>query len=179
MRITKTATYLYKAGTMAVLTGIPLLYSPSPALAADATTPTGVIGEAAKRSHGDEGETLSANTLGEKIRAIAAWLLGLAVVIFVLKVVLTAVDRILNDRESSVDSHRGNTYYFHNSFLVSIPIIGAYPPPERDGYNHTENGYTWKKVWANFAVQLVIAVGAWMMIELIVGLLSGVLGKLN
>lgn len=167
MRITKTTTYLFKAGTMAILAGMPLLAGPSAALA-DTSTPSGVIGEATKRAHGNEGDTLSAGTLNEKIKAIAAWVLGLAVVIFVLKVVLTAVDRMLNDNRNG-----------ERSFLVNIPIIGAYPQPEQGGYGSSGGGYTWKRVWINFAVQLVIAIGAWLLVGLVTGLLSGIFNQIG
>lgn len=170
--ITKTARYMRQVGTAAILAGLPIL-APSTALADSYSD--GVFNTAHKNS-GDLTKDVSAGSMQSKVRSIAGWALGIAVSIFVLKVVLTAVDRILFDRESLETSTVGNTHYFSESFLVGLPIIGAYPSPEhQDG---GETGYTWKRIWLNFMLQIAIAAGAWVIVSLLVGLVFEVSSRI-
>lgn len=180
MNISKTTRYLAGAGEAAILAGLPLVAAPSVALAGGDWI-DGTLDTAAQQVGQSEAGTASGSGIIEKVTAVTSWLLGIAIVIFVLKVVLTAVDRILFDRESNITHQVGNTNYFQNSALVSIPIIGAYPPPESRPNNpyaeRADKGYTWKRIWINFAVQILIAVAAWFFVQIIVSLLLAIFSK--
>lgn len=96
---------------------------------------------------------------------IAKWIIGLAVVCFVLRVVMTAVDRmVLGNIDDG--SQRGPRFGQESGFRLSdIPMIGAYPPD-----------VPWKQVWLNFAKNLAIVVGVYLIIELIMGVIMWLIG---
>lgn len=96
---------------------------------------------------------------------IAKWIIGLAVVCFVLKVVMTAVDRMVlgNIDDGPQRGQRGGQ---GSGFRLSdIPMVGAYPPDA-----------SWKQVWLNFAKNLAIVVGVYLIIELIMGVIMWLIG---
>lgn len=96
---------------------------------------------------------------------IAKWIIGLAVVCFVLKVVMTAVDRMVlgNIDDGPQRGQRGGQ---GSGFRLSdIPMVGAYPPD-----------VSWKQVWLNFAKNLAIVVGVYLIIELIMGVIMWLIG---
>lgn len=96
---------------------------------------------------------------------IAKWIIGLAVVCFVLRVVMTAVDRMVlgNIDDGQQRGPRGGQ---GSGFRLSdIPMIGAYSPD-----------VPWKQVWLNFAKNLAIVVGAYLIIELIMGVIMWLIG---
>lgn len=96
---------------------------------------------------------------------IAKWIIGLAVVCFVLRVVMTAVDRMVlgNIDDGQQRGPRGGQ---ESGFRLSdIPMIGAYPPE-----------VPWKQVWLNFAKNLAIVVGVYLIIELIMGVIMWLIG---
>lgn len=166
MRISKTAQYLRGAGTLSLLTGIPLLAAPEVALADGWTQ--GVLDTSAQQVGQDSAGKPTAEGISETVRKVSGWILGIAIVLFVLKVVLTAVDRILvgNDSQSGYPS---------NSFLTRIPIVGAYPLPT--GGQGGERGYTWKDIWVHFGVQIAIAISAWFLVQLSIGIVSAVVSR--
>lgn len=164
MNIKKTSLYLSEAGKVAILSGIPLLAFPTIALADSHADE--VFSTAHSNANGTD-QKLTAGGINETVTGITGWILGLAIIIFVLKVVLTAVDRILNDPDNSASQH--------NSVLTRLPIVGAYPPPTM-GPDGSE-GYSWPKVWMNFGMQIAIAIAVWFIIGLIVGLMSQLLGN--
>lgn len=99
---------------------------------------------------------------------IAKWIIGVAVVCFVLKVVMTAVDRMvlgnLDDGSQRGGSRRRGLQ--RDGFRLSdIPMIGAYPPD-----------VPWKQVWLNFAKNLAIVVGVYFIIEIIMGVILWLIG---
>lgn len=160
MNIKKTAIYLSGAGKAAILSGIPLLAVPTLALA-DSHANT-VFQTAHEKANGNTDQKLTGERVSNTVTGIVTWVLGLVIIIFVLKVVLTGVDRILNDPDNSASKE--------NSVLTKLPIVGAYPPPT-NGPDGSE-GYSWSKVWMNFAMQIAIAVGAWFIVNLISGIMS-------
>ena len=96
---------------------------------------------------------------------IAKWIIGLAVVCFVLRVVMTAVDRMVlgNIDDGQQRGPRGGQ---ESGFRLSdIPMIGAYPPE-----------ISWKQVWLNFAKNLAIVVAVYLIIELIMGVIMWLIG---
>ena len=171
MRTTKTMRYVADAGKAVILAGIPILATPSMALAGwtDDT-----LNSAAQRVGQTDAKEAGGGSIIEALSTLTNWLLGISLVLFVLKVVLTAVDRILVDYEKNSAYQAGG----ESSLLVSIPIVGAYPPPDQysDG---GDTGYSWKRIWINFATQLIIAVAAWFFVRMIFGALLAVFGSLT
>lgn len=169
MNVSKTMRYLSAVGTVALGTGVPML-APSVALADGVTakggfTAEGMLGDAGKQA-GFNVDTVNGETINGLVTRIATWAIGVAVALFVLRVVLTAVDRMVLGGQ--------DPYGNQQSVLSGIPIVGAYPPKQNDG-----SGYTWKDVWLNFAKQLAICVGAWFGVSLIVGLVSWLMGTVT
>lgn len=166
--IRKTLLYMRGFGAAAIAASVPLLADGTVALA---TNPGGGNNGSASVSSGSSGGTWSPTDLLDEsgverkdvtgasvngvVRNIAGWALGIAISLFVLRVVLTGIDRILVGNEGG------------HSFLSSIPLVGAYPPPSADG-----EGYPWKDVWINFAKNLAMVVGAWVIVNALVGLVE-------
>ena len=97
--------------------------------------------------------------------------LGIAIAIFVLKVVLTAVDRLLLGGTVS-PGPAGPPQ--EQSMLSQIPVVGAYPPPEPMG-----GGYTWGLIFKRFVIQVSLCAGALLITELALGILHGVFQNID
>lgn len=166
-----------------------------------------MLGDASKEG-GFNVSKIDGAAINELVSNIAGWAIGVAVAICVLKIVLTAVDRLIlggDIRSGRVEEgpilhanqhmpkHGGNN---DQSLLVDIPIIGAYPPPDslnpefdyRDDKGRAINksfsndyrgGMTWKQIWLNFAKQLAICVGAWFLVQLFVGIVAWLMGTVT
>lgn len=159
MNVTKTTRYLTHAGAAALGAGIPLLAGASVAFAGDERfTPDSIL-ESAGQQGSLEFEEVNGSTINTRVTAIAGWLLGVAIAIFVLRVILTAVDRMVLGGD--------DPYRPANSGLAAIPLIGAYPSKDAQG-----NGYSWKDVWINFGKNLAICIGAWVLVNMMVGAVS-------
>lgn len=160
MNVTKTAGYMQKAGAVALGTGLPLLAGGQVALAANGAwkDPNELI-KSAGQEGSFEGTDVNGEWINTKVTSIAGWLLGIAVGLFVLRVILTAVDRMVLGGQDQ--------YGNQTSVLSAIPMVGAYPPKGPDG-----SGYTWKDIWINFAKQMAICVGAWVLVNAVVGIVS-------
>lgn len=96
---------------------------------------------------------------------IAKWIAGIAVVCFVLRVVMTAVDRMVLGNIDDGIQNAPRTPQSDGFRLSDIPVIGAYPP-----------NVSWKQVWINFAKNLAIVVGVYIIIELIMGVVLWLIG---
>lgn len=157
----KTLAYMEKVVLFAIGTGVPLLVPATSAFASSIDDPSSFLSavETETNTSGASG-SMKGDSVNSAVHNIVVWILGIAIGIFVMRVVLTAVDRMLIS-----DSPDG-------SFLTNIPLVGAYPPPSRDG------GYAWKDIWISFAKQLAICVGAWVIVEAILGLISWLLGTI-
>ena len=105
------------------------------------------------------------------VKNIASWALGIAIALFVLKVVLTAVDRLFVGGEMP---QQGRPMPGKGSFLQMIPIVGAYPPPDGHG-----NGYSWKEVFINFMVQIAICTAAWLIVQFLIGMILWFFGQIQ
>lgn len=156
MNVSKTMRYLSAVGTAALSMG-----APSVAFAVKGGyTPDTILKNATDEAGGGiQNDALTGDALNERVSAIAGWAIGIAVVLFVLRVVLTAVDRMVLGGEDA--------YGNQQSVLAGIPVVGAYPPKQNDG-----SGYTWKDIWINFAKQLAICAGAWFLVNMIVSLVG-------
>lgn len=172
MNVSKTLRYLSAVGTVAVGSGAPMLLVPTAALAAGGGVSTNngfkatdMLNKAANDG-GFKVDTINADSINATVTKIASWAIGVAVSLFVLRVVLTAVDRMVLGGQDQ--------YGQQQSVLSGIPVVGAYPPKQNDG-----SGYTWKDVWMNFAKQLAICVGAWFGVSLVVGVVSWMMGSVT
>lgn len=118
------------------------------------------------------------------IQSIANWALGLAITIFILRVALTALDRL-------AFSHQGAKTSFT---LSEIPFIGAYPNPDdfelmdetnakayamTHGKPKQNEFWTWKRIWTRLFTQLIFATGSWMIVKILLGLLQSLLGVIG
>ena len=120
--------------------------------------------------------TVNASTVDQWVTGITNWLIGIAVVIFVLRVVLTAVDRmVLGNTMDGMGGRPGpggpggtggpGGPQGQGFRLSDIPVVGAYPP-----------NVTWKQVWINFAKNLALVVGAYVIVQLIMGVVLWLIG---
>lgn len=156
MNVSKTMRYLSTVGMTAIGTGMPTV-----AFAAKGYQPNDILKEATSEGTGGNinANELTGDALSERVTSIATWAIGVAVVLFVLRVVLTAVDRMVLGGEDQ--------YGNQQSVLAAIPMVGAYPPKQNDG-----SGYSWKDIWLNFGKQLAICAGAWFLVNLMVNAVS-------
>ena len=159
MNVTKTTRYLTHAGAATLGAGVPLRAGASVAVATESRfTPQSILNSA-----GTTGDTQFTQVNGEwintRVTGIAGWILGVAIALFVLRVILTAVDRMVLGGD--------DPYRPPNSGLTAIPLIGAYPSKDANG-----NGYSWKDVWISFGKNLAICIGAWVLVNEMVGLVS-------
>lgn len=140
----------------------------------------------------DEADSLGATRSAERytstgvilpiVQSLANWSLGLAITVFVVRVSLTALDRLAFTNQGANAGFR----------LSEIPFVGAYPDPTdlgspvgeenakahatpSDGTKRREL-WTWKRVWKRFLTQLTIATGSWLIIQILLGLLQALLG---
>ena len=143
-----------------------LLALPSTAMAAIGWDPKDMINKAG----GDSGVGLKAGSITQEslanwVMGFTTFILGIAIVLFVLKVVLTAVDRmVLGNVDGSGKSTKGNGGFS----LANIPIIGAYD------YN-----VEWKTVFIHFGKNVAIVAGAWVLVQIVVSVILFVFGTLT
>jgi hypothetical protein len=103
--------------------------------------------------------TIDQQSLAKWVTDFTTFLLGIAIVLFVLKVVLTAIDRMVFQKPGNESG----------SFsLSSIPVLGAYEPK-----------VTWKDVWKHFALQIGIVAGAWVLVQVMVGVVLFVFSSIT
>lgn len=153
MNVSKTLRYLSAVGTAAISTGIPTV------ALAKGYSPNEILESATDGNANIDSSQFDSNQLSERVTSIATWAIGVAVVLFVLRVVLTAVDRMVLGGEDQ--------YGRQQSVLSGIPMVGAYPPKQDDG-----SGYSWKDIWLNFGKQLAICAGAWFLVNMMVQVIS-------
>lgn len=131
---------------------------PSVALAAPGWDPDDIYDTNSVQDKYDSGTTL------EFAKSIITAFFGIAIAVFVLKVVLTAVDRLL----LGGDSNSGFR-------LDEIPLVGAYTDPEKGGAGDgPASPWTWQRIWAYFAVQITLCVSAIALTSLLVSIIGTV-----
>lgn len=109
-------------------------------------------------------DSFQPNSMMEGVQTLISAACGIAMVIFVAKVVLTAIDRF-------IFVGPGN-----NSRLDEIPLVGAYPNPEKLG---PEGGsaWPWRRIWFNFAVQMLLCVSVFAITSLLFSIVNTVVIK--
>lgn len=119
-------------------------------------------------------KAVTQDTLAQWVTSITTWILGVMIVIFVLKLVLTAVAKATDGKDprpggggpGGGGGGRGGGNHDLSDTLQDIPVIGAYNPDE-----------TWKVILINyFAKNVGIIIGAWIIIQLIVNILLWIFG---
>lgn len=148
----------------------PVLALPQTALAIEGWTPNAAISGMA--GHSVSVKKFDEQTLMNWVQTIAMWLLGIAVILFVFKVVLTAVDRLIFGNQD------GNVQFGGNGgggkgggdagILTKIPAIGAYPA-----------NVPWKEIWIHLAKNIAIVAGAWVVVQLIVQVVLWLFGTVT
>lgn len=113
---------------------------------------------------------INQQSLATWVQNFTTFLLGIAIVIFVLKIVLTAVDKMLLKGPSSgsgspspSSSKGGGSNIFD---LTKIPIIGAYSGE-------------WGDIFKHFGIQVAVVAGAWVLVQIVVGVILFVFGTLT
>lgn len=104
---------------------------------------------------------INQQSLATWVQNFTTFLLGIAIVIFVLKIVLTAVDRML--LQKNINDNKGA----EETVLNKLPIIGAY------------KGATWGEILKHFGIQVGIVAGAWVLVQIVVGVILFVFGTLT
>lgn len=97
------------------------------------------------------------------VQTFTTFLLGIAIVLFVLKVVLTAIDKMVFAQLDSQGKAKEGDFT-----LSKIPIVGAYPP-----------GTEWKEVFIHFGKNIAIVAGAWVLVQIVVGVILFVFGTIT
>lgn len=158
------ATAIKRGAVSLVASGVSMLLMPMPALAGSSGLGWQDIGKETP-----QGVTAgNVSTFGETLMKAV---LGIVIGVFVLKVVLTAVDRIIFGGSNSGGNKGNGNEGFR---LDDIPIIGAYRDPERSG----DSPWTWQRIFTFFAIQIALAAGAYVIVGLMMSLLSTVFSKI-
>lgn len=129
--------------------------------------PSGILKTGGKDA-GVEASDITAETVQGWVGSIVNWAIGIFVAFFVLRIALTAFDRMV---------------------LANMPTTAhvplAYPNPGDERYDPGEfpgqaQGWTWKRIFVNFAKNIAIVAGAWVIVQVIMGLVVfffGAFGK--
>lgn len=104
---------------------------------------------------------INQQSLANWVQNFTTFILGIAIVLFVLKVVLTAIDRMVLQNNTGEAKTNGET------ILTKLPIIGAY----KDA--------SWKEVFIHFGKNIAIVAGAWVLVQIVVGVILFVFGTIT
>jgi hypothetical protein len=110
-------------------------------------------------------EKFKPTTMFDWVKGLITAFCGIAMVVFVARVVLTAIDRFIFVGPNNT------------SRLDEIPLIGAYPNPEKDSGGEGGSTWTWKRIWLNFAVQMALCVSAFAVTNFLFSIVATVLAK--
>lgn len=103
--------------------------------------------------------TINQQTLSNWVTSLTTWIVGLAIVIFVLKVVFTAVDRMIFSKDGGKGAGGGNDRGKDDGgILCKIPLVGGY-----------DASMSWKEIWIQFGKNVAIVAGAWLLVQILVG----------
>lgn len=110
---------------------------------------------------------INQSTISQKVSEIITWLFGIAVVLVVLRIALTAINRLVfknpeGSRSGGMGGGMGGGREgAEDSLLQKIPLVGAYP-------NHVP----WKNVFGEAAKNIAIVAGVWVIMQVIVGFIQ-------
>lgn len=135
----------------------------TPAFAAGQWKVNDMLTNAGKEA-GVQPTQVTAGTITEWVNTIVSWAIGIFVAFFVLRIALTAFDRMVLANSNS-----------------TAHVPGAYPNPGDERYDPNDvqgappEGWTWKRIWINFAKNIAIVAGAWAFVQLIMGIVQMVM----
>lgn len=141
--------------------GAGVLAMPVPAFAAGQWKVNDMLNSAGKQA-GVQPTTVTAGTITDWVNKIVSWAIGIAVTFFVLRIALTAFDRMVLANSNTTA---------HVPFAYPNPGDERYDPNDLDGKQPPE-GWTWKRILINFAKQLALVAGAWAIVQLIMGIVQ-------
>ena len=101
---------------------------------------------AAKQGVSPNAKLSPADQFGPVLTQVVTAFCGVAVVVFVFRIVITAVDRMV----------------FGGSQFNSIPLVGS--------YKNEGDTQAWGNIFRKFAVQLAIVAGTWIIVSLVAGI---------
>ena len=108
------------------------------------------------------------------ISTFTTWALGLAIAAFVLKIVLTAIDRMIFSNEGGKATGQGGQGQNRGAkvqgggILKSIPLVGAY-----------DEELGWKEIFIHFGKQVAVVAGAWILVQLVVNVVLFAFGAIT
>lgn len=108
-------------------------------------------------------ETYTPSGTAEFVKQIIQAAIFIVVGAFVLRIVLTAIDRLIL-------AGNGNEGFR----LDEVPLVGAYRDPERGGADRKGVAWTWTRIFSHFALQLVLCLSAWVFVEFLMGVIKAV-----
>lgn len=111
--------------------------------------------------------TVTAETITQWVNRIVSWAIGIFVAFFVLRIALTAFDRMVLANSNS---------NAHVPFAYPNPGDERYDPNDIKG-NTPPEGWTWKRIWINFGKNIAIVAGAWVLVQLVMGIVSMVMSN--
>lgn len=125
----------------------------------------GMISNTGVSTGGMTAANITQESFANWVTTFTTWILGLAIVAFVLKVVLTAVDRLVFGSPDAAKGGgggggRGGRGGDEGGVLCKIPLIGAYQPT-----------VPWKEVFIHFGKNLAIVAGAWVIVQILTGVI--------
>ena len=172
MNIRKTGMYCLGG----IIGALPFLaMTPGIASAEIGWKPDDMLGRAETGNGNLTADKINQQSIFNWVQMITGWAFGIAVVLFALKVALTAIDRMVFDPDkgnSGSSSSRGGSSGGRSSggtsVLSQIPIIGAYDP-----------SMSWKEVWISFAKSVAIVAGVWVIIQILIGLIMFAFGQVT
>ena len=144
------------------LAGISALATASPAFALGWNA-NAMIQNTTGSTGGMTAANITQESFADWVTTFTTWILGLAIVAFVLKVVLTAVDRLVfgsPEAGKGGGGGRGGRGGDEGGVLCKIPLIGAYQP-----------NVPWKDVFIFFGKNLAIVAGAWVIVQILTGVI--------
>lgn len=142
--------------------GVSILATPVPAMAAvGGQYGVSEMLNSAGRNAGIQPTVINGSTVTRWVNGIANWAVGIAVALFVLRIILTAIDR-----------------FVLANMNTTAHVPGSYPNPGDERYDENDvkgnppEGWTWKHIWFNFGKNLGILAGAWLIVQVIMGIIQ-------
>lgn len=142
------------------------LLAPATALANNQWNPKTML-QNAGQSAGVHVNEINTSTVTGWVNTVVSWAIGIVVAIFVLRIALTAFDRMVLANNNSTA---------HIPFAYPNPGDERYDPNDIRG-NTPPEGWTWKRIWINFAKNIAIVAGAWLLVQIVMQIVLMVMNQ--